>query len=181
MEILRRKLIYKLFIELFIEMSEKTIKYQYFDHGLFLLKQAARLTELMIDDKHFDESQSFIQQIDTQRENISKMKSENVQGPELPRRMSIFDSQTKKARYRTYQTTEECDSDNNTIDNVNDEEEIASEDDNDEIYSYHRSIVAQIHATSAENLARFQHNDDDEIYAITKSMENICVDNHTKL
>lgn len=182
MEILRRKLIYKLFIDQFIGMSEMTVKYQSYDHGLFLLKQAARLTELMVDDKHFEESQDYIQKIESQREIISKLKSENVQGPELPRRMSIFDNQTKRTRYRTHQT-DECDSDN-TLDNTNGEEEVASEDDNDEIYSYHRSIVAQIHSTSSENLARFQHSDecdDEEIYAFTKSMENITIDNSTKI
>lgn len=176
MEILRRKLIYKLFIDQFIEMSEITIKYQFFDHGLFLLKQAARITELMVDDKHLDESQSYFRRIDTLRENILKLKSENVQGPELPRRFSIFDNDSKRSRYRTYQTaitSEECDS------NVNGEEEVASEDDNDEIYSYHRSIVAQIHATSVENLARFQHDDEgdeDEIYGVTRSMGDLSVD-----
>lgn len=166
MEILRRKLIYKLFIENFLEISKVTIKYQCFDHGLFLIKQAARLTDLMIDDD-FEESQVYVEKIESHRESILRAKSENIQGPELPRRFSIFDKEeTKRARYRTYQT-EECD-------NVNGEEEVevASEDDNDEIYSYHRSIVAQIHATSAENLARFQHNDEDEIYTTTKSIEN---------
>lgn len=182
MEILRRKLIYKLFIDQFIGMSEMTVKYQYYDHGFFLLRQAMRLTELMVDDKHFEESHDYIQKIESQREVLSKLKSENVQGPELPRRMSIFDSETKRTRYRTYQT-EECDSDN-TLDNLNGEEEVASEDDNDEIYSYHRSIVAQIHATSIENLARFQHSDeceDEEVYAFTKSMENVNIDHSSKM
>ena len=49
-------------------MSEKTVKYQSYDHGLFLLKQAARLTELMVDDKHFEESEDYIQKIESQRE-----------------------------------------------------------------------------------------------------------------
>jgi hypothetical protein len=172
MEFLRRKLVYQLFIDQFTAMSEVTIKYQAFDHGLHLLKQAMRLVDLLADDNHIEESQNLLEKIESMRENILKLKGENVQGPELPRRMSIFDN----GRYRKNQTEE--------IDTSNDQEEIPSEDDNDEIYSYHRSVVAQIHATSVENLARFQHNDDcddDEIESISKSVENINLDNETKL
>ena len=170
MEFLRRKLVYQLFIDHFAAMSEVSIKYQAFDHGLLLLKQAIRLVDLLNDDNHVEESQALLEKIELQREKLLELKNENIQGPELPRRMSIFDSEIK-GRYRSFKTEE--------IDTSNDQEEIPSEDDNDEIYSYHRSVVAQIHATSAENLARFQHNDDcddDEIESISKSIENINLD-----
>lgn len=175
MEFLRRKLVYQLFIDHFIEMSQVTVKYQAYDHGLVLLKQAIRLVDLMADDKHIEESKNLLEKIESIRENLLKFKNENIQGPELPRRTSIFDNDMK-SRYRTIETEE--------IDSRNDQEEIPSEDDNDEIYSYHRSVVAQIHATSVENLARFQHNDDcddDEIESISKSIENIELENVTKL
>lgn len=174
MEFLRRKLVYQLFIDHFTAMSQVTIKYQAFDHGLLLLKQAIRLVDLLNDDNHVEESQALLEKIELQREKLLELKNENIQGPELPRRMSIFDSNIK-GRYRSYKTEE--------IEANNDQEETPSEDDNDEIYSYHRSVVAQIHATSAENLARFEHNedcDDDEIESISKSIENINLD-ETKL
>lgn len=170
MEFLRRKLVYQLFIDHFTAMSEVTIKYQAFDHGLLLLKQAIRLVDLLNDDNHVEESQMLLEKIELQREKLLELKNENIQGPELPRRMSIFDSEIK-GRYRSFKIEEN--------DTRNDQDEIPSEDDNDEIYSYHRSVVAQIHATSAENLARFQHNDDcddDEIESISKSIENINLD-----
>lgn len=169
MELLRRKLVYELFIDQFIVMSQVTMKYQAFDHGLHLLKQATRLVDLLTDDKHIEESQKLFEKVESLKEHLLQLKSENVQGPELPRRISIFDSNNK-----SYQTS----------DNVNSEEEIPSEDDNDEIYSYHQSVVVQIHSTTAENLARFQHSDesdDDEVESITKSIENFDLDNATKL
>lgn len=175
MEFLRRKLVYQLFIDHFTAMSQVTIKYQAFDHGLLLLKQAIRLVDLLADDKHVEESQNLLEKIENLRENLLKLKNENIQGPELPRRMSIFEHDGKGC-YRPYQTEE--------IEISNVQEETPSEDDNDEIYSYHRSVVAQIHATSEENLARFQHNDecdDDEIESISKSIENIDLNNETRL
>jgi hypothetical protein len=179
MEIQRRHLIYKFFIEQFMEMSRVSMKYLYFEHGNSLLNHALRIVDLMIDDRHFEESKEYSEKIQELFNKISELKTQNSQGPELPRRMSAFENETKRARYRAYQS-EECDINNNN--NVN-EEEVASEDDNDEIYSYHRSIVAQVHATSSENLARFQHSDETDEYEmndIGKSIDEISIADETK-
>ena len=169
MERPRRKLVYELFISQFDEMSEVTIKYQAFDEGFNLLKQAIRLIDLLADDNHVEESQILLEKIENQREKLLKFKSKNFQGPELPQRMNISDN--KRIRYQ--------DKDRNSEEEI----EVPSEDDNDEIYSYHQSVFAQIHATSSENLARFQHNDDYEEndYEISKSTENVHIYDETKL
>lgn len=155
MEILRRKLIYKLFIEQFIDMTKVSLtKYHAFDQAIILLKQADRLCYLLADDKFYQDAQTFIQIIEQLRENTLRMKREILNGPELPRRLSLADDK-KFSQRMNYQV--QSIADNN--------EGLPSDDDNDEIYSYHKSVVAQIHATNSENLARFQHADenDDEI------------------
>lgn len=175
MEFLRRKLVYQLFIDHFIEMSQVTIKYQAYNDGLLLLKQAIRLVDLLADDKHIEESQNLLEKIEALRENILRIKSENIQGPELPRRLSALEHD-RNIRYHDYQAVKS--------DTPNEEEETISEDDNDEIYSYHRSVAVQIHSTSSENLARFQHSDDgddDEIVSLSKSIENIELEDETRL
>ncbi|KAG5684000.1 hypothetical protein PVAND_013253 [Polypedilum vanderplanki] len=182
MEILRRKLIYTLFINQFLEMTKVTLKYQAYDQGMKILKQAERLCTLLIDDKYFTEAQLHLQAIETMRETIERQKLENLQGPELPhRRMNEIDHAA--IRYRSYNIikTKENDINIGEEDKTDNgiEEEIASDDDNDEIYSYHRSVIAQIHATPAQNLERFRHNDDDEdeedVLDITESIEKLEV------
>jgi hypothetical protein len=186
MEILRRKLVYNLFIEQFIEMTKISLKYQAYDQGTKLLKQSERLCTLLLDDKFFSEAQNHLQAIESMREAIERQKVENLQGPELPRRMSEIDHAA--TRYRSYNIIKTKESDINTSDDKADngiEEEIASDDDNDEIYSYHRSVIAQIHATPAQNLERFRHDEEDEeeeIEEMTESMEGLGVnDNVTAL
>lgn len=190
MEILRRKLIYNLFIEQFIEMANVSLKYHAYDHAIKLLKQSQRLCNLLLDDKFFSDAQKYLQTIEVMRVNIERDKITNLDGPELPRRLSLADSEniTNRMRYRRPQnilkTTEEIDTNTSEQQDKRDncDEEVASDDDNDEIYSYHRSIVAQIHSTPAQNLARFKHNDDEneEVEEITEYMEKIELDNVTK-
>ena len=168
MEILRRKLVYELFINQFIEMSRVSVKYRSLQQTMSLLKQAERICKLLSDDKfnaEADEHQRIIEEI---RQSIQTIVSESVQGPELPRRESVADKIPMGIRYRPGQPLVHSTS----IDGPSRVDEVPSDDDNDEIYNYHRSVIAQIHATSAENLARFQHADenDDDIDEITKSI-----------
>jgi hypothetical protein len=164
MEILRRKLIYKLFIEQFIDMTRLSLtKYQAYQQAMTQLKQAERLCYLLADDKFYQDAQAYMETIESMRESIKKLKMENLNGPELPRRMSLADD-IRVGHEGIYQEQ---------IDGNIYNEGIPSDDDNDEIYSYHKSVVAQIHATTSDNLARFQHTDecDDEIEGVTQTIE----------
>ncbi|KAL7027030.1 hypothetical protein ACKWTF_005266 [Chironomus riparius] len=166
MEILRRKLIYKLFIEQFIDMTKLSLtKYQAYQQAMSQLNQAERLCYLLADDKFYQDAQVYMETIETLRDSIQKLKMENLHGPELPRRKSLANEITI-GNEPIYE---------DQIDTNNNSEGIPSDDDNDEIYSYHKSVVAQIHATTSENLARFQHTDecDDEIEGVTRTVERL--------
>lgn len=171
MEILRRKLVYELFIEQFIEMAKVSIKYRSLQQTMSLLKQAERICWLLTDDKFNDEAKKYRKLVDELRESVGDLIKDSSQGPELPRRESIADKESIRIRYRS----EKYENNYTTIDRPGNFEEIPSDDDNDEIYNYHQSVMAQIHATSEENLARFQHTDevDDEIERVTKSLERM--------
>jgi hypothetical protein len=159
MEVLRRKLIYELFIQQFIDMCHTSIKYRTYNQSIDLLRQSERLCSLLSDDNFTEDAQSFYTKINELRENVEKSKKESSsQGPELPHRLSVVEIENRVAeRLQLRQIVEE-----NGLDTIDNTEEATSDDDNDEIYSYHKSIIAQIHATSTENLARFQHNEDVE-------------------
>ena len=164
MEILRRKLIYKLFIEQFIDMTKLSLtKYQAYQQAMCQLNQAERLCYLLADDKFYQDAQAYMETIESLRDSIQKLKMENLHGPELPRRKSLAD-EIMIGNEPIYE---------DQIDTNNNSEGIPSDDENDEIYSYHKSVVAQIHATTSENLARFQHTDecDDEIEGVTRKVE----------
>lgn len=173
MEILRRKLIYELFIDQFIEMAHVSIKYRSLQQTMCLLKQADRLCLLLSDDKFTDEAEKHRKLIESMRQSVQTFVGESSTGPELPRRESIAGREAIKIRFRPEKITPHenrthVDGPKQIID------EAPSDDDNDEIYNYHKSVVAQIHATSAENLARFQHMDenDDDVEDVTNSMES---------
>lgn len=172
MELLRRKLVYELFIEQFIEMAKVSIKYRSLQQTMSLLKQAERLCLLLSDDKFNAEAVEYQKSIEEMKDTIQTMVNDNPsQGPELPRRESIGAKAAIKVRYRPAKHSE-----NNytTIDGISSIDEVPSDDDNDEIYSYHKSVFAQIHATSAENLARFQHTDErDDVEEITDSIDQL--------
>lgn len=173
MELLRRKLVYELFIEQFIEMAQVSIKYRSLQQTMSLLKQAERLCLLLCDDKFNEEAAAFRQSIESIKQTIQSMVNEtSIQGPELPRRESIAAKEAIKVRYRPAKHSE---NDYTTIDAPSIHiDEVPSDDDNDEIYNYHRSVFAQIHATSAENLARFQHTDErDDVEEITDSIDRL--------
>lgn len=173
MEKLRRKLVYELFIEHLIAMAQVSIKYHALQQAMGLLKQADRLCLLLRDDGFSEESEKHKVVIDSLRQNVQSIVQESVihLGPELPRRESIAEKETNSIRYRPHQPSNytQIDSQRHPL------EEVPSDDDNDEIYNYHKSVIAQIHATSAENLDRFQHTDegDDEIEDITDSIERL--------
>lgn len=175
MEILRRKLIYELFIEQFIEMAQVSMKYRSLQQTMCLLKQADRLCLLLSDDKFNDDAERHRRVIESLRQNVQTIVSDaSTQGPELPRRESIAGREAIKIRFRPEKITPN--ESRTSVDGpkfTNNIDEVASDDDNDEIYNYHKSVTAQIHATSAENLARFQHMDegDDDVDDITNSME----------
>jgi hypothetical protein len=169
MEILRRKLVYELFIEQFIEMAKVSVKYRSLQQTMCLLKQAERICLLLCDDKFTDEAEKYRKLIEIAKQSVqTKVNESALQGPELPRRESLADREAIKLRYRP-------DENYSCIDSSQQIEEIPSDDDNDEIYNYHRSVVAQIHATSAENLARFQHMDEheDDVDEITTSIDKL--------
>lgn len=172
MEKLRRKLVYELFIEHLIAMAQVSIKYRALQQTMGLLKQADRLCMLLSDDKFHDESEKHAAVIEAMRQSVQSIVHESVnQGPELPRRESIAEKEAIRIRYRPEQPATYT-----RIDSVRSRlEEVPSDDDNDEIYNYHQSVIAQIHATSAENLARFQHTDegDDDVEEITNSIERL--------
>lgn len=173
MEKLRRKLVYELFIEQFIEMAQVSIKYRSLQQTMGMLKQAERLCLLLRDDKFNDDAATYLVKVAALRESVETLvKESSSQGPELPRRESLADKQAIKNRYRPQKPTENS---YTTIDGPSHIEEVPSDDDNDEIYNYHKSVITQIHATSAENLARFQHTDelDDDIEEITKSIDKL--------
>lgn len=193
MEILRRKLVYELFIEQFIGMAQVSIKYRSLQQTMGLLKQAERLCFLLIDDKFTEEAEKHRSIVASMRETVQTMLTVSSQGPELPRRESLADKEAIKIRFRPEKvvprekfTTTDGPSGISSI------EEAPSDDDNDEIYNYHQSVIAQIHATSAENLARFQHMDenDDDTDELAASIERLEAkldhsdyesDNETKL
>jgi len=166
MEVLRRKLIYQLFIEQFIEMAKVSLKYRSLQQTMQLLKQANRICLLLIDDKFTEDAEGYQASIEPLIATVQSMIKNSTTGPELPRRLSIVDRECIKIRYRP---------DNNKVLYTQLDGNEASDDDNDEIYNYHRSVAAQIHATSAENLARFQHTDelDDDIEEATSSIEKL--------
>lgn len=168
MEILRRKLVYELFIDQFIEMAKVSIKYRSLQQTMGLLKQTERICLLLVDDKFIEEAEKYQNLATELKESVQNMVKDSVQGPELPRRESLADKEAIRIRYRP----EKYENNYTSIDAAGNLEEIPSDDDNDEIYNYHQSVIAQIHSTSAENLARFQHNDDcdDEIEGITNSL-----------
>lgn len=171
MEILRRKLVYELFIVQFIEMAHVSIKYRSLEQTMSLLKQAERICLLLKDDKYFEEGDKYLAKIMTMRESVEILIKESTRAPELPRRESILEIAANKIRYRPAKPLE---GNYTSIDRNSTIDEVPSDDDNDEIYNYHRSVVAQIHATSAENLARFQHTDErDDVEEITNSLENL--------
>lgn len=172
MEKLRRKLVYELFIEHLIAMAQVSIKYRALQQTMGLLKQADRLCLLLSDDKFNDESEKHATVIESMRQSVQSIVQESInQGPELPRRESIAEKEAIRIRYRPEQPASytQIDSPRSRL------EEVPSDDDNDEIYNYHQSVIAQIHATSAENLARFQHTDegDDDVEEITNSIERL--------
>lgn len=171
MEILRRKLVYELFIEQFLEMAKISVKYRSLQQSICLLKQTERICRLLKDDKFNEEAEKYQKMVDELKESVESLLQKSTQGPELPRRESIAEKAAYKIRYRPPK------SENNytTIDGSGKLEEIPSDDDNDEIYNYHHSVMAQIHATSAENLARFQHTDegDEEVEGIVNSLNKM--------
>lgn len=175
MEILRRKLVYELFIEQFIEMAQVSIKYRALEQTMSLLKQADRLCLLLCDDKFNEEAEAHKKIVETLRKTVETLVDESAlassPGPALPRRESLADKEAIKIRFRPEKLGE-----NNytTIDGPSKIEEVPSDDDNDEIYNYHQSVFAQIHATSDENLARFQHQDErDDIEETTNSIARL--------
>lgn len=169
MQILRRKLVYELFIEQFVEMARVSIKYRSMQQTMGLLKQAERICSLLNDDKFTDEAENYRALIDLIKQNAQEVSALNVDGPELPRRESIANREAIKIRFRPKQPKD-------SVVYPAKIDEVSSDDDNDEIYNYHQSVFAQIHATSTENLARFQHtddHDDDDIDEVTNSIEKL--------
>lgn len=171
MEVLRRKLVYELFIEQFLEMAQASIKYLAFQQTMGFLKQAERLCLLLNDDKYVDEAEKYISSVKTLGHTVETLIQNTVQGPELPRRESSVDKNAIAIRFRPKKTFESSYTKVNSLSNP---DEVPSDDDNDEIYNYHKSVFAQIHSTSAENLARFQHTDEcDDVEELTESMEHL--------
>lgn len=138
-----------------------------------LLKQTERICLLLIDDKYNEEATKYQKSVDALKESVQGMVKgmNSSQGPELPRRESLADKEAMRVRYRP----EKYESNYSTIDGPESFDDIPSDDDNDEIYNYQQSVMAQIHSTSAENLARFHHTDecDDDVEVITKSLERM--------
>lgn len=167
MEVLRRKLIYELFIEQFVEMSRVSIKYRALNQTLIYLNQADRICALLIDDQYPDEATKFKDQIEPIRTNLQHLLKNYTQGPALPRRESIADKERIIIRFRPDKVTS-----GKTVDGDSVEEE-HSDDDNDEIYNYHQSVSIQKQATSSENLARFNHNDDDLCEEMQNSFQKL--------
>lgn len=159
METNRRKLVYELFIEQFIAMARVAIKYRSLEHAMGLLKQARRICTLFIDDRYESEAESYDDLIETL--SASAMKLSACDGPELPRRLS--ESEREILKNRQFRP-------------ISAEPDIESDDDNDEIYNYHQSVVAQINITSSEHLARFQHtdeNDDEDVSDLAENLDRI--------
>lgn len=169
MEIVRRKLVYEIFIDHFIEMAKVSIKYRSLQQTMGLLKQSNRICLLLVDDQFIEEADKHRMTIEPLKRTVQKMIDDASKGPELPRRVSIIDKETIKLRFKPGMTTLPYQVSNT---NIND---VSSDDDNDEIYSYHKSIIAQIHATSEENLARFQHADeaDDDIETVNNVFKTL--------
>jgi hypothetical protein len=167
MDILRRKIIFELFIDHFIEMARVSIKYRALQQTTILLKQAERICSLLRDDKYQTEVEEYEKTIEKINEIVQNLlKESTIDGPELPRRLSLAEKSVLKSSKNRPKITTKID------------EEVTSDDDNDEIYNYHNSVIAQIHATSAENLARFQHtdeidDDDDEVDEMTKYFDKL--------
>lgn len=174
MEILRRKLIYELFIEQFLDMAQVSLKYRSLQQTMELLKQTERLCLLLTDDKFNEEAEKHRETIELFKLSLQKLISDSPTGPELPRRESLAAREAIRIRYRPERLNTPISS-RTSVASSSFVEEIPSDDDNDEIYNYHQSVIAQIHSTSAENLARFQHTDecDDDSDGITGSMENL--------
>lgn len=167
MEVLRRKLIYELFIEQFVEMSKVSMKYRALSQTLIYLNQADRICALLVDDQYPEDAKKFRGQIEPLRTNLQHLLVNYTQGPALPRRESIADKERIKIRFRPDKVTS-----GKTVDGDS-EEEIHSEDDNDEIYNYHQSVSIQKQATSSENLTRFNHTDDDECEEMQISFQKL--------
>ena len=167
MELLRRKLVYELFIEQFLEMSKVSIKYRALNQTLIYLNQADRICALLVDDQYPDDAEKFKQNIELLRASLQHLLKNFTQGPELPRRESISDKERIKIRFRPDKVTSIKNFDGDNV------EEAHSEDDNDEIYNYHQSVSVQKHATSSENLARFNHTDDDDCEEMLNSFQKL--------
>lgn len=159
METDRRKLVYEVFIQQFIAMARVSIKYRAFQQTMILLKQAQRICSLLIDDHFENEAESYDSMIETLSSNLIQLSISD--GPELPRRLSESEREIMRTRQNKAITIET---------------DISSDDDNDEIYNYHQSVIAQINITSTENLARFHHtdeNDDDDVDEMTENLDQI--------
>lgn len=138
-------------------MARVSTKYRSIDLTMTLLRQAQRLCALLADDDYESEAATYESMIESLSANAIKLTVSD--GPELPRRLSESEREIFKHRPVT------------TI-----HSDIESEDDNDEIYNYHRSAVAQIYLTSSENLARFQHTDENDDDEMTEKLDQIELD-----
>lgn len=168
MEALRRKLVYELFIEQFMEMSKTSLDFRALNQSLIYLKQAERICLLMIDDQHPEEAAKFSNEIEPLKRNIQNMINDSSQGPELPRRDSDIEKERSKVRYRPQKVVNEdiyCNVEKLRCAAAN-LEEFCSDDDNDDIYTYDkakRSTKAVVH----RNSSRFN-----QIASLTSSMES---------
>jgi hypothetical protein len=133
MEILRRKLVYELFIEQFVEMAKVSVKYRSLQQSICLLKQTERICLLLKDDKFQEASEKYQKFVDELKESVENLIKKSTQGPELPRRESLADRATFSIRYRP----DKSENNYTCIDGSGKFEEVSSDDDNDEIYNYH--------------------------------------------
>lgn len=149
-------------------MAPVYIKYQSAKQLTIMIQNTERLCTFLAKDGFEDEADHYMKTVKALKSASQLIRGSSDQGPELPRRESLMEKDKIKIKVR-------FDKENSVLPSIK-SNEATSDDDNDEIYNYHKSVMVQVHATYAENLARFDHDQDgdggedyDEIEKITES------------
>ena len=175
---LRRKLVYDIFVEHFIEMAKTSQQFLAFHQGLIYLKQSERICLLLKDDMYEDLAESTLKMIWPIKQKLLDRIQEIAKGPELPLRItSIEEDKLEKLRIR-YRPQKRITSEDQEIYSLASQTRASeqfpdqsSEDDNDEIDRYNKrntTVNIQIHSFSTDNLNRFDNEADEDEYGLAK-------------
>lgn len=173
---LRRKLIYDIFVEHYIEMAKTSQQFLAFHQGLIYLKQAERVCLLLKDDMYEEIAEETLKTIWPIKQELLNSIENLAKGPELPIRVnSIEEDKLERLRIR-YRPQKRITMDDQEIYSLASQTraseqfpDISSDDDNDEIDRYNKNnTTVDIHKYSADNLNRFDQDADEDEYGLAK-------------